>query len=472
MRGCGCRVCFADGVCPAGPQLYEGTYMSHIDGLAWLEGVEAYAPGDAQRRERQPIEVWLAGGLFTVAMLFEWRRPLNYIPIAYAVVWALYLAFKSLGQSSYRLRMPPPLLVVGAWVVWAILSVMSAEHAGFALRHWLRFANMLGLGLLAANSISSLKNLRTLLYLVLVGVFIAVAVGWWQVGDLSVMRAWGWERRYVAFGFENANELGQAGLFCLVASVILFFTTRRGRRFERVVQLLGVAVALYVIWASGSRRELLNVPLLFLLIYFYHVLQKTSAWPAQKFAETVVLGVLLLGVAVWIAYAPYVGRLESFQQAMRGDLSALRAEPRAYLLRESLEEMVRHPILGMGPGYFRTVPRLGGHYSPHSEIGAIGSETGLPGLMIYLGWWAAWFIMLRRLRKRVTDPRHKAMLNCVFAFTVLLLISLPTQEHYRSKYMWLINGSAMGYAYSLRRVLDSEPDGDHQEGAGPEGYPV
>ena len=406
-----------------------------------------------------PLVVWIASGLYVVSLTFAFVPGMNWIPHVYALVWALAVLIRSATSSQNRLRFPTVIAIYLIWVIWSLTGLLTAALPELARPNWFMLVRMMGLMWLASNTVKSLKQLRLVLYMILVAEVAIVIVGWWQLGDLSVMRRWEWNqaRENVGIGIRNANDLAFLGSFGIAASALLFFTTVKGRLLERIAQVVGVAVSLYVIWASGSRRGLLNVPFFALLIYLCHLIRRRKVSASQKIAVSALVLVVLVGLSVWIKDSPFASRLESFGQAVKGDFSGLRREPRTDLMMESLEATLKNPVFGLGPGHFRLYDIEHGRYggqSPHSDLGAVGSESGLIGLLIYLSFWVAFVVMLLRVRKRVPPGRHEAMLNVIYAFTVLLVVNLPTQEHYRDKFVWLLLGSFMGYCLSLRTRMD------------------
>jgi O-antigen ligase len=109
----------------------------------------------------------------------------------------------------------------------------------------------------------------------------------------------------------------------------------------------------------------------------------------------VVAGVVTIGVIV--ATPNYLVRIESMVLGNvegSGDRGSLAA--RQELLKESLLIMVRHPLLGIGPGNFESYTQS--WRVAHNTYAELGAETGLPGLFIFLWMLGLTLRKIKRIR--------------------------------------------------------------------------
>ncbi len=402
--------------------------------------------------ERSNFVAYLAGALYVVSLVFTFSKTLYVVPRFFTVFWAVALGHRVLFVSQHRLYFPKPLIVFAIWVVWASFGLIGAELFDFGLKNWFMLLRMLGLAFLALNSIRSLRQLRLLLYVFLLGELLMVIIGTIQMGNLTIMRTWEWQELEsgIKFGISNANDLGQVGLFGLVSTAFLFLTTPKGKMLERLIQIAGVVLSLYVIWASGSRRQLVNVLVLLVLIYFFHMIHGRKVPAGQKILLTFLAIAVFAGAVIYIEFSPFSHRLGSFRAALTGDFTELMQEPRYLLLFEAVDAAIENPIFGLGPGHFRLYATSMPGQSAHSDLGAVSSESGLVGLAIYILWYCFWVGMILRLRKKQLPKHHEAMLNCILVFTLLLIVNAPTSEFFRDKFVWIATGAFMGYCMSLR----------------------
>ncbi len=435
---------------------YNQTASSYGAAGAQMQGYQLPPESDlASYGEGLNLVTYIAGALYIVSLTFTFSKTLFVIPRLFTVFWAVMLTYRVLSVGQHRLCFPKPLLVFSIWVIWASFGLIGAELFDYGLKNWFRIVRMLGLAFLAVNSFRSLRQLRFLLYVFIVSELLMVIMGTWQMGSLTVMRTWGWKDAVagVEYGITNANDLGQVGLFGLVSTVFLFLTTQKGKILERLIQAGGVVLSLYVIYASGSRRQLVNVLILLVLLYFCHMVRGKRVSSGQKILVTFLAIAIFIGALVYIELSPYSDRLDSFKAALTGDFSLIKQESRYVLLFEALGAAVENPIFGLGPGHFRLYSTIMPGQSSHSDLGAVSSETGLVGLMIYVLWYCFWLAMILPLRKHSLPKHHAAMLNCILVFALLLIINAPTSEFFRDKFVWIATGAFMGYCMSLRERI-------------------
>ena len=93
--------------------------------------------------------------------------------------------------------------------------------------------------------------------------------------------------------------------------------------------------------------------------------------------------IAIIGLGVVVATPHYLIRIESIVRGNiegSGDRGSLAA--RRLLLKDSLLIMVKHPLLGIGPGNFGSYTQTWG--VAHNTYTGLGAETGLPGLILFL----------------------------------------------------------------------------------------
>jgi O-antigen ligase len=93
--------------------------------------------------------------------------------------------------------------------------------------------------------------------------------------------------------------------------------------------------------------------------------------------------IAVIAVGVVLATPNYTIRVESMVRGNiegSGDKGSL--EAREELLKDSLEIMAQHPILGIGPGNFSSFTRT--WRVAHNSYTELGAETGVPGLFLFL----------------------------------------------------------------------------------------
>ena len=118
--------------------------------------------------------------------------------------------------------------------------------------------------------------------------------------------------------------------------------------------------------------------------------------------SAVLAGFVALGVVVVTPH--YLVRVESMFRGNiegSGDRNSLAA--RKELLKESLMIMVKHPLLGIGPGNFPSYTQT--WLVVHNTYAELGAETGLPGLSLYV---LMLILSLRKIKKVRKLPGYKS----------------------------------------------------------------
>jgi putative inorganic carbon (hco3(-)) transporter len=106
----------------------------------------------------------------------------------------------------------------------------------------------------------------------------------------------------------------------------------------------------------------------------------------------------LICVAVVFATPHYLTRVESlFYGNIEGSGDRGSLEAREVLLKDSLTIMVRHPLLGIGPGNFASYTAT--WRVAHNTYTELGAETGLPGLFLFVLMLALTLRKIKRVRK-------------------------------------------------------------------------
>jgi O-antigen ligase len=112
--------------------------------------------------------------------------------------------------------------------------------------------------------------------------------------------------------------------------------------------------------------------------------------------STALIGVIALGVIV--ATPHYVTRIESMVRGNiegSGDRGSL--EARQQLLKDSLLIMLKHPLLGIGPGNFPSYTQT--WRVVHNTYTELGAEAGFPGLFLFLLLMGLTLRKVQRIRK-------------------------------------------------------------------------
>lgn len=297
---------------------------------------------------------------------------------------ALALALYVTGQDGLRriecLR-GPTTLALGAFALWASLSVTSSLNAGVAFTLLVHpFASSVLLYLLAAGSVRGLRDIERL------GLVYAVSVALY---DGLIFTRFGWHApdwKLLSLPYYDANDIATLSVTALpIAAYVAVRGPSATRRLLAGGTLVVLALALV---RSGSRGGFLAFAAALMCAL---VVCRSVAFMWRLATVVALVGSLLL-----VGGQRYWGRLETIS-AEEADYNWTGDTGRLAVWKRGLTYLKDHPILGLGPNNF---PVAEGTISPlawrqqynigvkwsaaHNTYLQVGAELGLPGLAFYL----------------------------------------------------------------------------------------
>ena len=318
--------------------------------------------------------------------------------------------------------------------VWFLCAVPTSLHKGGSVQ---MLRDSWGPSLMAffvvAGLVMTLKDLRRMLYAVALAVFLIILLGRFQMGYGTLA---------------NPNLLGQHLLyglpFCLLPAM------RYGVFSVRGLPAIGLAVAgVFALVATGSRASLLALVLMLLLVFFLASL--ANKVKLFLFVTPVVIGALLTSSSLVLTrYNTLIneGNFEEMDQETIGvTLSAIEStKARRFHLMQSLDLTIRNPIFGVGPGMFPVASaedseRKGQRAMwkvTHNTYMQVSSETGLPGLVLYVAFLCYCLGPLIRIyraskrqnRKEINDIAFCLLLCFAGALTCGMFASMAYAIHF------------------------------------------
>ena len=256
-----------------------------------------------------------------------------------------------------------------------------------------------------------------------------------------------------------ANSNDYAGHMILALAFVLWIVVNTQKsRIIRMAALLAVVTGVLLIVRTGSRGALVALCAVFLLfLYRANMTQRM----VLMLVAPIVLAVALVSVP-----KTALTRITSFSggEAAASEEASMSASLRKYLLRKSIEYTFTHPLFGVGVAQFpsyegshnKTFGEHGAWKTTHNSYTAISSETGLPGLMIYLG---AVFCIIGTFRKIDSQARQRpecqdiaaasfcAMLGTIGYSVVILFLNFAYFFYFPC---------LGGLAVAMRRAADHE----------------
>jgi len=177
----------------------------------------------------------------------------------------------------------------------------------------------------------------------------------------------------------------------------------------------------FFFWAKGILKNLLWGTALLFLMYGVIATYSRSGLIAMviccmiclwefgvkgKRPQLIVAAILVLmaGGGLAITNPRYVARISTLVKGgdVEGSLDQGSLDARRELLIESIHVTVQHPIFGVGPGNFQAITQS--WHVTHNTYTELSSETGLPGLALFL---AILYLTFRSLKKIRKSPAHR-----------------------------------------------------------------
>ncbi len=370
--------------------------------------------------------------------------------------------------SLFRAIRHPVTLCLLAFTAWAALSIPFSVWRGGSfdtLMGWLR--SLLVFGLITGFT-TTYSRLLTVVKLIaaslLVFTGLTYVLGTTVLGRLTMEST----------KFGNPNDLAQ--ILLMTMPLWWFLAFRPGvALFWRLVNLACVFVLLGAFVKTGSRAGLIALAAVLLAVFFLG---------SSRRRIPMALGTLVVLVMVF-AFAPRM-LLERyttvFQPAPTDETGETEAEARAeeaattsamsrwQHLKESLTITIQHPLLGVGPGQFMVAQndlahdlgRRGSWRLSHNMYTQLSAETGIPGLLFYLG---AMLVCWRTLRgaaprRRAATERSEASFlaeNLVLMFVAFAVTAFFSSVAYDVQFPVIAGMAVVLSRLDLKLPAASEP---------------
>lgn len=349
-------------------------------------------PPRSRRRTPAPASTLPWYGLATFTFFFVTQR----FPELFTEV-GIYLALLGLVLRPEGLILPPPLRWALAFLLWASITALFAIVPDAAWPALLERLKALVIFFVVVNTLRTPQQLRVCILIILFAFLIYPVRGTLQ-GYVSGNTVFGraiWNKMY-----SNPNELAGITLLMLGLALAVASVKAQNRRV-RLATTAFVPVLLLMILLTQSRGAFLGLLVGFGPPLLTRVRRQPSGAAAVLMALVVVA--MLVPAASW-------DRLKSMTQlgaapsstAVQGPPSATRGQPSFYvqvaeastqqrieILKTGWHIFLNNPILGVGIGCYndanaRLAPWLGLR-DAHNTYLSLAAETGLPGLLLWLG---------------------------------------------------------------------------------------
>jgi O-antigen ligase len=170
-------------------------------------------------------------------------------------------------------------------------------------------------------------------------------------------------------------------------------------------------------------------------------------WRLARHNRALFLAIALVLCAGFIALAPsdYRTRL-----ATTGDGSSVQRQSD---LKRSLLVLIHHPLLGVGMNNYVLFSNT--EHATHNAYTQIGSEMGVPAMVVYIMFLLAAIKPLRRIGLDVSEAGRKSRLRYLAAGIEASLVGYMVASFFSSvAYLWYLY-YLVGYAICLRRLYEA-----------------
>lgn len=264
----------------------------------------------------------------------------------------------------------------------------------------------------------------------------------------------------LSFGYGTLANPNDFAAYLLVGAPFCVYALLRAGMFMRVVWAGILLLLLMQFLKTGSRGGM--IALAVLVVYLF--------WKSPVGLKLAMMLVLCIGVAaaplvlprsVVERYATLLGDSED-AESRQAEFAESSTESRTMLFKMSLLLTARNPILGVGIGQFgpavadtRKAEGLRAIYQQtHNMYSQLSSETGIPGLLLYMA--AVWHALsgLRLVRRVMTGVNQDLvmMANCLHVSWILFL----SAAMFASVAYHLQISLLLGFSYALRTAALSQ----------------
>lgn len=418
----------------------------------------ALSPDPAQQTEYQlNFALWMTGLL----LITHFARPFEIVLVGYhipAVICTTAIAVAVFCGALSRLRSPIGIALT-AFIGWMIIACPASTWRSGSIQYVFWYIVFwVVLMVMIAQTPRSAKDLARLGALTGICCLFSIFVG---SDDTS--------GRLAASGtFGNADDVA------LMAGFAIPFTVLWAQRFKNpLVRYLLMAVAggylLLSVFRTATRAAIPAVLLMFCVYFFRNNI-------LRKFL--LILTVVVVGPTVFLmlpqttitrlATIVYSFDSDSISE-MQGDSEAMAStSERRDLLSDAIKMTIDNPLFGVGPGEFPDYRHEHLRYPngdpkrffpSHNTFAQIASESGIPGLLLYLLF--LWNIIrtcqrVRKLSRSIQHPDSNLfdeISTCIEAALLYFLACGFFMTCDRHPHQFVIAGMAISMEMLLRKIL-------------------
>jgi O-antigen ligase len=215
----------------------------------------------------------------------------------------------------------------------------------------------------------------------------------------------------------NPNDLA---MYILTSLPFCVYALYRARGWRKLFWVLTVLASLNYVSKTGSRGALLAIAVASIYVFF-----KSSM--GQKALMGAAIAAAMLAAPIVVPehiYMRYMTIFSSGASDSGGSEAEGSTQARLDLLKKSVDVTLQNPIFGVGPGMFPLAAfgTMKAHVS-HNMYTQLSSETGIPGLLMYLTALGFCLYSTGKLLKRAKkDPSLTEIYRAAFTVRIALML--------------------------------------------------
>jgi O-antigen ligase len=383
--------------------------------------------------------------------------PIEMAEAAVAIVSALVL-LKRVATDKAPLRWHPAMWWMFALLIWTIVAFASAVDSALAIKQIASLAGGFLFALVVATACATMRDVRFVLlgFVIIAGLIATTAV---IGGDQFQSELGGTQVAGRLRGaFDHPNQLGTICAMLALVAAGLAFGARSVR--ARVFSLLAIPVLVSGLALSLSRGAWIGAGI--------GALYLALVLPQARRAILVVTVPLAIVAALIGPSLPANPQIQVVQERLGVLTVRSPYDDRPAIWAEAMREIREDPLTGQGPGGFPVASVRAGSeassvaaYHAHNVLLTWGAESGIPAVMLLLGFFISVAIAARRATKSAASRgarRDRAVIAGMVAGLIAVLGQGPVDYTWRNTVVFVAISAVVGALLGTSLLLEESQD--------------
>jgi probable O-glycosylation ligase (exosortase A-associated) len=387
------------------------------------------------------------------AALFLWSdifQPLEFaknpgrFPVAYFVLAALLAAYVSgWFRGKFKPRFGPYFYLLCGLMAWVGFTALISPYRDVAMEQFVLYLKYLLPLAIIHTAIASQADIKIL------SAVLAGSVGVWAAQAGVFTLANGARTDLGIPGGQMADRNDFAAAIVGTIPVLIYFMTSYDWKFKIPVRIglaLATGLSLCAIFFSLSRGASLGLAAQ-LMLYLGYV--------SKRKIRDVILIAIAGGILVFFLPESWYERMSTINVGTEQTEGSAKA--RMNLIMGAWHASLDYPVFGLGPGGWLEVAEAytGDNHNPHNIYLVLTSETGFPGLALYLLLVAFTYVRVSRTISNALKRGDKqtarlgsALITAIFGLlSAMTFLNRPFNEYL---WAWLAIANALPEIESIR----------------------